>query len=62
VLDLARVGMAVAVVGRDVDAGEETARLVGEAGGSAVFVRADVRSEDELAAAVTRTVDEFGRS
>ena len=60
-VDLARVGMAVGLLGRDEAAGQETIGLVRETGSRAIFVRADVRSEDDLAAAVDCIVNEFGR-
>jgi NAD(P)-dependent dehydrogenase (short-subunit alcohol dehydrogenase family) len=59
-IDLARKGMAVGVLGRDAEAGEQTTQLLREAGAETVFVRADVRSEDELVSAVDRVVSEFG--
>jgi SDR family mycofactocin-dependent oxidoreductase len=40
---------------------QETARMVGDQGRSMVAVKADVRSFDELAAAVGEGVDRFGR-
>jgi NAD(P)-dependent dehydrogenase (short-subunit alcohol dehydrogenase family) len=40
---------------------EETARLIRDSGGQAITVSCDVRKEDDVRAAVTRAVDEFGR-
>jgi NAD(P)-dependent dehydrogenase (short-subunit alcohol dehydrogenase family) len=62
-LAFAREGASVVVV--DLEArradGEETVRLVSEAGGRAVFVAADVSREADCEAMVAATVHEFGR-
>ena len=42
-------------------AGEETCRLVGEAGGVATFVKADVSREEDARAMVEAAVDRYGR-
>lgn len=70
---LAREGAAVALLDiasgaadhppfRVADAGDlaETVRLVEEAGGRALPVVCDIRSEEQVADAVERTIDEFG--
>jgi NAD(P)-dependent dehydrogenase (short-subunit alcohol dehydrogenase family) len=57
---LAAEGAAVAFTGRSEDKGLEVARGVRDAGGRARFVRADNGVEEEVAAAVRTTVDEFG--
>nr|WP_255525487.1 SDR family NAD(P)-dependent oxidoreductase [Fortiea sp. LEGE XX443] len=49
------------VVGRRIDEGEETVRLIQEAGGEAIFVQADVTKEADVKAMVDKTVDVFGR-
>jgi NAD(P)-dependent dehydrogenase (short-subunit alcohol dehydrogenase family) len=41
--------------------GEETARIVRDTGGEAVFLEADLASEDAIAALVARTVEIYGR-
>jgi NAD(P)-dependent dehydrogenase (short-subunit alcohol dehydrogenase family) len=49
------------VVGRRIDEGGETVRLIQEAGGEAIFVQADVTKEADVKAMVDKTVDVFGR-
>jgi len=56
----AREGAAVMVADGDPRGGEETLRLVGELGGRARFVRADVSDESEVLAMVRATVEAFG--
>jgi NAD(P)-dependent dehydrogenase (short-subunit alcohol dehydrogenase family) len=51
----------VVVVGRRMDEGEETVRLIKEAGREAIFVQADVTKEADVEAMVDKTVDVFGR-
>jgi NAD(P)-dependent dehydrogenase (short-subunit alcohol dehydrogenase family) len=51
----------VVVVGRRIDEGEETVRLIREAGGEAIFVQADVTKEADVKAMVDKAVDVFGR-
>ncbi|MBD2561583.1 MULTISPECIES: SDR family oxidoreductase [Nostoc] len=51
----------VVVVGRRMDEGEETVRLIQEAGGEAIFVQADVTKEADVKAMVDKAVDVFGR-
>ncbi|HEY9626143.1 MAG TPA: SDR family oxidoreductase [Coleofasciculaceae cyanobacterium] len=51
----------VVVVGRRIDEGEETVRLIQEAGGEAIFVQADVTKEADVQAMVDKAVDVFGR-
>jgi len=59
-LTFAREGAAVMVADVDPRGGEETLRLVGEMGGRARFVRADVSDESEVLAMVRATVEAFG--
>ena len=56
-----REGAGVAVADVDVSGGEETVRLIHEAGGRAVFVRTDVSREPDVQALVAATVASFGR-
>jgi NAD(P)-dependent dehydrogenase (short-subunit alcohol dehydrogenase family) len=49
------------VVGRRIDEGEETVRSIKEAGGEAIFVRADVTQEADVKAMVDKAVSVFGR-
>jgi NAD(P)-dependent dehydrogenase (short-subunit alcohol dehydrogenase family) len=51
----------VVVVGRRMDEGEETVRLIKEAGGEAIFVQADVTKETDVKAMVDKAVSVFGR-
>ncbi|QDL07472.1 short chain dehydrogenase [Brasilonema octagenarum UFV-E1] len=51
----------VVVVGRRIDEGEETVRLIQEAGGEAIFVQSDVTKEADVKAMVDKAVDVFGR-
>jgi NAD(P)-dependent dehydrogenase (short-subunit alcohol dehydrogenase family) len=51
----------VVVVGRRMDEGEETVRLIQEVGGDAIFVQADVTKEADVEAMVDKAVDVFGR-
>jgi len=59
-LAMAHAGAAVAVAGRTLDKVEETARLVSERGGKALPIACNVKSAQDLADAVQRTVAEFG--
>ncbi|MDE2618592.1 MAG: SDR family oxidoreductase [Sphingomonadales bacterium] len=59
-LAMAAAGAAVAVSGRTLEKVEETARLVRERGGTALALACNVKSGDDLAAAVERTVGELG--
>ncbi|HEY64089.1 MAG TPA: SDR family oxidoreductase [Caldilineae bacterium] len=58
---LAAEGAAVVVSGRRTKRGEKVAREIREAGGQAIFVRADVAHEADCAALVQSAVDHFGR-
>jgi NADPH:quinone reductase-like Zn-dependent oxidoreductase/NADP-dependent 3-hydroxy acid dehydrogenase YdfG len=49
------------VVGRRIDEGEETVRLIQEAGKEAIFVQADVTKETDAEAMVDKAVSVFGR-
>ena len=49
------LGCKVAVAARRPDAGEETVRLVKEAGGEAIFVSCDVSSDESVKAAIDTT-------
>ncbi len=51
----------VVVVGRRMDEGEDTVRLIKEAGGEAIFVQADVTKEADVKAMVDKAVGVFGR-
>jgi NAD(P)-dependent dehydrogenase (short-subunit alcohol dehydrogenase family) len=51
----------VVVVGRRIDEGEETVRLIKEAGGEAIFVQADVTKKADVEAMIDKAVSVFGR-
>jgi NAD(P)-dependent dehydrogenase (short-subunit alcohol dehydrogenase family) len=51
----------VVVVGRRIDEGEETVRLIKEASGETIFVQADVTKEADVEAMVDKAVSVFGR-
>lgn len=53
-------GARIAVVERNIEAGEETARLVKEQGGQALFIATDVTEPEQMEAAVNQTVSAFG--
>jgi NAD(P)-dependent dehydrogenase (short-subunit alcohol dehydrogenase family) len=57
----AREGAAVAVSDIAVPGGEETARSINEAGGRAIFVRADVSRPEEVEALIAATIAAYGR-
>lgn len=53
-------GAAVAVVDIKADIGRETVQLIEAAGGKAIFIEADLGSEDAVVAMVKQTVDQLG--
>src|SRR2546421_1189121 len=57
----AREGASVVVTDIAAKEGEETARAIREAGGKAIFVKANVTNEDEVKYMVNATIDAFGR-
>lgn len=59
-LAFAREGARVTVADRDPAGGQETVRLVAEAGGEALFVEVDVADEAAVARMVEATVERFG--
>src|SRR5579871_4595253 len=54
-------GAKVVLAARGVERGEGVAREIEAAGGTAVFVRADVSQAEDVAALVKETVARFGR-
>jgi NAD(P)-dependent dehydrogenase (short-subunit alcohol dehydrogenase family) len=60
-LAFARAGARVAVSDVNAAGGEETIGLITQAGGEAIFVKADVSREAEVEALVAKTVAAFGR-
>ena len=60
-LAFAREGARAVVSDVDVEGGGETVGLIESAGGEAIFVRADVTAEDEVAALLQATVAAYGQ-
>jgi NAD(P)-dependent dehydrogenase (short-subunit alcohol dehydrogenase family) len=60
-LAFARRGDRVAIAGRRVVEGEETARLARESGADAVFIQTDVTVPAEVEALIARAADRWGR-
>jgi NAD(P)-dependent dehydrogenase (short-subunit alcohol dehydrogenase family) len=58
---LAAEGAAVALLDFNPDSGEQAAAEIRDAGGRAVAVLADATNADQIAAAISRTEEEFGR-
>lgn len=61
VLAFAREGAKVVVADVNVEGGKETVRLVKEADGEAIFVKADVSQAVEVEAMVDKAVETYGR-
>ena len=57
----AREGASIIVTDVLADEGEETAQAIRDAGGKAIFVKADVSKEDDVKRLVARSIDAFGR-
>jgi NAD(P)-dependent dehydrogenase (short-subunit alcohol dehydrogenase family) len=60
-LGFARRGAKVAVADIDIKNGEETVRRIKEAGGEAIFVKADVSQEADVEALIKKAVETYGR-
>lgn len=60
-LAFGKAGASVAVVGRTDASTQETVQLIEQAGGRAISIRCDVAKEDEVQAAVAKTISTFGR-
>ena len=60
-LGFVRRGAEVVVADLDVKNGEETVRLISEAGGKAIFVKTDVSQEAEVKILVDRAVETYGK-
>ena len=60
-LALGNKGARVAVADIAVAGGEETVRMITEAGGEAIFVRCDVSRAEEVEAMVNRVIEAYGR-
>jgi len=57
----AKEGAKVALTGRRSTEGEEVVAAIRKAGGSALFIQADLTQIDSIPAIIKKTVDEFGR-
>lgn len=60
-LAFARAGASVALAGVPEQDHQDTARLIKEAGGRALAISCDVRSEKDIQQALARTIETFGR-
>ncbi len=58
---LASEGAAVALTGRDQERGEKVAQAIQGSGGTAMFIRSDVRVAGDCQQAVEQTLERFGR-
>ncbi len=56
----AKAGAQVVLTGRRIDEGQKTVEMIKQAGGTAVFVKADVTREEDCQAMVNETVKLFG--
>jgi len=57
----AKRGAKVAVVDRAINVGQETAMIIRDQGGDAIFIQADVSNENEVEGMVRGTIDIYGR-
>jgi len=57
----AKEGAAVAITGRNEERGEQVAKAINDAGGTAMFIRSDVRIAEDCRRAVEQTLERFGR-
>ena len=58
---LAREGVKVTVAARRASEGEETVRLIKEAGSDGIFVKTDVANENDVRSLVENTIKTYGR-
>jgi NAD(P)-dependent dehydrogenase (short-subunit alcohol dehydrogenase family) len=58
---LAKLGVKVVVAARRSEEGEETVRLIKEAGSDGIFVKTDVADEDEVKSLVEKTINKYDR-
>ena len=57
----AREGATVVVAARRVKEGEETVRLIKQAGSEGIFIKTDVTVEEEVQALIEKTIATYGR-
>lgn len=61
-IEFGKLGAKVVVAtGRNISGGEDTVRVIREAGGEAIFVQCDVSDEEQVKAMVEKTVATYGR-
>lgn len=60
-LKFMKEGAKVVVTDFDAKGGEETLRMIREAGGEGIFIRSDVTKKDEVQAMVRKAVETYGR-
>jgi NAD(P)-dependent dehydrogenase (short-subunit alcohol dehydrogenase family) len=60
-LAFAREGAKIVIADINVQGGEETVKMIRDAGGEAVFVKTDVRISDEVKNMAEKAVEDFGR-
>lgn len=60
-LAFAREGANVVIANRSVESGEETVRMIRDAGGKAVFIQTDVTKPDQIESLFNRIVGTYGR-
>ena len=60
-LALAKLGVKVVVAARRSKEGEETVRLIKEAGSDGIFVKTDVANEDEIKSLIEKTINKYDR-
>ena len=58
---LAKQGVKISRAARRINEGEETVRLVKDAGSDGMFVKTDVANEDDVRSLVEKTVNKYGR-
>ena len=58
---IAKEGAKVTIAGRRVKEGEETVRLIKEAGSEGIFVKTDVANENDVRSLVEKTIETYGR-
>ena len=58
---LAKQGVRISIAARRIYEGEETVRLVKEAGSDGMFVKTDVANEDDVRSLVENTIKTYGR-
>jgi NAD(P)-dependent dehydrogenase (short-subunit alcohol dehydrogenase family) len=60
-VELAKQGIKIAIAARRAKEGEETVRLVQEAGSDGIFVKTDVANENDVRALIEKTVKQYNR-